>query len=93
MNIKPFAFPALALIGAFSPTAYAMPAVGTDQVIASFERLLNHTPADTAVAVPAGSKAGADPLLAGVNTVPWKRLSYHPPDKYAYFPVQVKPKS
>lgn len=93
MNIKPFVFPALALVSAFSLTAQAAPAMEADQVTASFERLLNHKPADIAVAVPAKSKAGADPLFATVNAVLWEQPSYHLFDKYASLSKQPKSKN
>lgn len=71
---------------------YAPPAQAPDQVVASFDRLLNHTPATMAVAVPAASKAKTDPLPASVNAVLWQQPSYHLPVKSASLPVQPKKK-
>lgn len=92
MNIKPFVFSVVALMGASAPISYAAPASTTDQVAASFDRLLNHTPTGTAPAVPAALAADADPLRSSLNVVLWEKPSYHLPAKYAVLSPQSKSK-
>ncbi|WP_136416326.1 hypothetical protein [Herbaspirillum sp. ST 5-3] len=65
---------------ASSDAASSMPA---EQVAASFERLLNHTPADTPVALPRTSSKESDPLRAGLSAVLWEQPSYHLPIRSA----------
>lgn len=74
-------------VSVFAST-YAPSAEAPDQVVASFGRLLSHTPATIAVAFPAASKSEADPLPARVNAVLWERPSYHLPVKSALFSVK-----
>lgn len=69
-----------------------MPADATDQVAASFSRLLRHMPASNPVALPAGTVAQADPLLAGVNAVLWAQPSYHVPVRIASLAAKPKRK-
>ncbi|HJU71507.1 MAG TPA: hypothetical protein VJ603_06645 [Paucimonas sp.] len=71
---------AIALSGASAflfASANAAPVEVTDQVVASFNRLLNHAPARAAVA--AVPKDEADPLRASLNAVLWEQPSYHLP--------------
>lgn len=78
-------------VSVFAST-YAPSADASDQVVASFGRLLNHTPVTTAVALPAASKSEADPLPASVNAVLWEQPSYHLPVKSAPLPVKPEQK-
>ena len=91
MNIKPFVFSAVVLIGASSPIAQA--AEMTDQVVASFDRLLNHTPTATAVAAPVAPTVDADPLRDNLNAVLWTSLPYHLSLEYAHLLVQTQPQN
>lgn len=61
----------------------AVPTASSDQVLASFDRLFSHAPTPTAFDVAAATKAEADPLISGVNTVLWEVPSYHVPTRYA----------
>lgn len=62
----------------------------TDQVAASFDRLLNPAPTKSA-AVPQvaatfpADAVMADPLMAGMNRVLWQKPSYHLPAQFAFF--------
>lgn len=78
-------------VSVFAST-YAPSAQAPDQVVASFGRLLNHTPATTAVAVPAASKSEMDPLPASVNAVLWEQPSYHLPVKSTSLSVKPQKK-
>lgn len=78
-------------VSVFAST-YAPSAEAPDQVVASFGRLLNHTPATIAVALPAASKSEVDPLPAGVNAVLWERPSYHLPAKSTLLSVKPEQK-
>ena len=66
--------PCLAAFAAAS--AFAGPPPGGDQVAASFERMLNHTPAATA---PAAPDRVQDPLRQAISAVLWAdpARSYH----------------
>ena len=91
MNLKPFAFvlPVVALMGASAAIAQAAPAAeATDQIVASFDRLLNHVPTGTAASVPATLTADADPLRFSVSAVLWDSPSYHLPVKTAQLPTR-----
>jgi hypothetical protein len=61
-----------------------------DQVVASFDRLLNHPATSIAMMEPASSRAESDPLHASVNAVLWEQPSYHLPVKYAYHDAKQK---
>ena len=91
MNLKPFAFSVIALMGASAPIAHAAPAGGApDQVAASFDRLLNHAPTGAAATVPATLTVDADPLRSSVSAVLWDAPSYHLPVKSAQLSTQSK---
>ena len=72
------ALPAFAFAGPPSPEA-------TDQVVASFGRILKQVPSCIVAASPTPSGREADPLLAGVNAVLWQSGSYHLPAQHASF--------
>jgi hypothetical protein len=92
MKLKPLVFSVIAL-GASAAIAQAAPAAAaTDQVAASFDRLLNHAPTLTVAAVPATLTADADPLRASVSVVLWDSPSYHLPVKSAQLSMQSKSK-
>lgn len=92
MNIKPIAVAAFALIGVFSLSAHADAPVATNQIAASFDRLLSHSSVNTAVAVPVAFRAEADPLRKHLSVVLWDEPSYHLPVQYAYLVIQPKVK-
>lgn len=76
MNVKQSLVPLL--LGAlFASVADAEPVAKTDPLLASFQRLLDHQPAQSAPAVPPG--LGADPLRGSVNLVLWEKQerSFH----------------
>lgn len=80
-------------LSAASMSAFAatdVPDEPKDQVAASFERLLNHSPARAAI--PTRPKTETDPLLAGVTAVLWEQPSYHLPIKSAALTVKPKQK-
>lgn len=62
---------------------YTAPAVASDQVVASFQRLFTHRWTPPAGAAAATSKAEVDHLRAYVNAMLWQQPSYHLPAAYA----------
>ncbi|MDZ4252449.1 MAG: hypothetical protein U1A72_07725 [Sulfuritalea sp.] len=76
MNVKKYLVPLL-LGGLFTAAAHAEPVAKPDPLLASFQRLLDHQPAQSAPAVPSG--LGADPLRNSVSLVLWETLepSFH----------------
>lgn len=71
MNIKQIMLPAIILAGVTCTAAHAGPAEPSDQVMASFQRLLDHEPARTTPAVPPSNVT--DPLRASITEVLWAR--------------------
>lgn len=80
-----FACTLIAASTAVSASTALASADPTDQVAASFNRLLKPTSIAMTVTTPTISKTEAevDPLLAGVNAVLWAQPSYHLPVRYA----------
>lgn len=76
MNVKKSLVPLL-LVGLLASVAHAEPATNPDPLLASFQRLLDHSPAHSAPAVPPG--LGTDPLRSNVNLVLWEKQepSFH----------------
>lgn len=76
MNVKKCLVPLL-LGGLLAAAAHAEPAAQPDPLLASFQRLLDHPPAQSAPAVPPG--LGADPLRNSVSVVLWEKQerSFH----------------
>lgn len=76
MNVKKCLVPLL-LGGLLAAAAHAEPAAQPDPLLASFQRLLDHQPAQSAPAVPPG--LGADPLRGSVSLVLWEKQerSFH----------------
>jgi hypothetical protein len=60
-------------------SSYSAPAVASDQVVASFERLLTHRLTPPAIAAATTSRTEIDHLRAYVNAVLWQQPSYHLP--------------
>ena len=76
MNIKKCLAPLL-LGGLLAAAAHAEPVAKPDPLLASFQRLLDHQPAQSVPAVPPG--LGADPLRNSVSLVLWEKQerSFH----------------
>jgi len=76
MNVKKSLVPLL-LGGLLASVAHAEPVANPDPLLASFQRLLDHQPAQSAPAVPPG--LGADPLRSSVSLVLWQKQerSFH----------------
>lgn len=76
MNVKKCLVPLL-FGGLLAAAAHAEPAAQPDPLLASFQRLLDHQPAQSAPAVPPG--LGADPLRDSVSLVLWEKQerSFH----------------
>ncbi|MCF8179356.1 MAG: hypothetical protein K9J74_12670 [Sulfuritalea sp.] len=91
MKMKLFALSAYTLIAASSLPVFGADAVATDQISASFERLLNHEATFTQVSVPAASNATADPLRERLTVLLWEEPSYHLPVWYAFLQTMPKP--
>lgn len=72
--------------------AFAAPAETTDQVTASFDRLLKPTPTKTAAVPQSTTTFRADPLMASVNAVLWQKPSYHMPAQVAFYSERQKEK-
>lgn len=76
MNVKKSLMPLL--LGAlFASVADAEPVAKPDPLLASFQRLLDHQPAQSTPAVPPG--LGTDPLRNSVSLVLWEKQgsSFH----------------
>lgn len=76
MNVKKCLLPLL-LGGLLAAAAQAEPVAKPDSLLTSFQRLLDHQPAQSAPAVPSG--LGADPLRNSVSLVLWEKQerSFH----------------
>lgn len=76
MNVKKCLVPLL-FGGLLAAAAHAEPVATPDPLLASFQRLLDHQPAQSAPAVPPG--LGADPLRNSVSLVLWEKpeRSFH----------------
>ncbi len=76
MNVKKFLLPLL-LGSLTAAAAHAEPVAQPDSLLASFQRLLDHQPAQSTQAVPPG--LGADPLRNSVSLVLWDKQerSFH----------------
>lgn len=76
MNVKKCLVPLL-FGGLLAAAAHAEPAAQPDPLLASFQRLLDHQPAQSAPTVPPG--LGADPLRNSVSLVLWEKQerSFH----------------
>lgn len=76
MNVKKCLVPLL-FGGLLAAAAHAEPAAQPDPLLASFQRLLDHQPAQSTPAVPPG--LGADPLRNSVSLVLWEKQerSFH----------------
>lgn len=75
-----------------SSAAFAGPGETTDQVTASFDRLLKPTSTKTAAVPQPTATFRADPLMASVNSVLWQKPSYHLPTQIAFFSERQKVK-
>lgn len=73
-----------------SSMAFAGPAESTDQVTASFDRLLKPALTKPAAVPQEAIRFPTDPLMAGVNGVLWQKPSYHLPAQYAFFTKKQK---
>lgn len=76
MNVKKSLMPLL-LGGLLASVAHAEPVAKPDPLLASFQRLLDHQPAQSTPAVPPG--LGTDPLRNSVSLVLWEKQepSFH----------------
>ena len=60
-------------LACFATATFAAPPAAQDQVVASFQRMLDHTPTPTArIDLNELRKFGSDPLQAAVNGELWK---------------------
>ena len=76
MNVKKCLMPLL-FGGLLAAAVHAEPVATPDPLLASFQRLLDHQPAQSTPAVPPG--LGADPLRNSVSLVLWEKpeRSFH----------------
>jgi hypothetical protein len=93
MNIKQLVMPAIILAGAACSAAHAGPVEPSDQVAASFQRLLDHEPARTTPAVPQAKVA--DPLRASISAVLWaeQAASVHTRAGFGQLSARLEPKN